>query len=149
MRHTKKLVILASVCAFGFGCSSKSPSDTGNAPASINQENNTDDSYSTGNSDVSDINLDSLRSLSISSQNHTRKSGIDVCVNRYYDEGYDQGMEDGYNDGMENVRGDSYDDDCNYKGTNRREYELGYEEGYEVGFDDGFADSDYDSELEE
>ena len=42
---------------------------------------------------------------------------MDVRVNRYYDEGYDQGLEDGYNDGFENIRGDSYDDDSNYKGN--------------------------------
>lgn len=52
-------------------------------------------------------------------------------------------------DGIENIRGDSYDDACRYKGKKRKEYELGYEEGYDAGFDDGFADSDCDSEEEE
>ena len=51
--------------------------------------------------------------------------------------------------GIENIRGDSYDDACRYKGKKRKEYELGYEEGYDAGFDDGFADSDCDSEEEE
>lgn len=60
-----------------------------------------------------------------------------------------QGQADEYYDGIENIRGDSYDDACRYKGKKRKEYELGYEEGYDAGFDDGFADSDYDSEEEE
>lgn len=95
------------------------------------------------------INLDSLKANSISNTQHSCYSGIDVSVNPYYDEGFDQGQEDGYNDGIENLRGDSYDDACRYKGKKRKEYELGYEEGYEAGFDDGFADSDCNSEDEE
>ena len=62
---------------------------------------------------------------------------LDLSVNPYYDAGYEQGQEDGYNDGIENIRGDSYDDACRYKGKKRKEYELGYEEGYDAGFDDG------------
>ena len=60
-----------------------------------------------------------------------------------------EGREDGYYDGIENIRGDSYDDACRYKGKKRKEYELGYEEGYDAGFDDVFADRDCDSEEEE
>lgn len=74
---------------------------------------------------------------------------LDFSVNSYYDAGYEQGKEEGYNDGIENIRGDSYDDACRYKGKKRKEYELGYEEGYDAGFDDGFADSGCDSEEEE
>lgn len=76
-------------------------------------------------------------------------STLDLSVNSYYDAGYEQGKEEGYNDGIENIRGDSYDDACRYKGKKRKEYELGYEEGYDAGFDDGFADSGCDSEEEE
>lgn len=76
-------------------------------------------------------------------------SALDLSINPYYDAGYDQGQEDGYHDGIENIRGDSYDDVCRYKGKKRKEYELGYEEGYDAGFDDGFADSDCDSGEEE
>ena len=36
-----------------------------------------------------------------------------------------QGQADGYYDGIENIRGDSYDDACRYKGKKRKEYELG------------------------
>lgn len=81
--------------------------------------------------------------------NHNSISCLDVSVNPYYDKGYDQGWEDGYNDGIENLRGDSYDDDCNYHGYKRKQYELGYEESYEAGFDDGFSDNDLGSEMEE
>ncbi len=101
-------------------------------------------------SEISDISLDSLRVNSINADNiHNRQIGSEVRVNPYYDEGYENGMEDGYNDGQENVRMDSYDDWCRYKGKKREEYELGYEEGYEAGFDDGFADSNFNSEDEE
>lgn len=95
------------------------------------------------------VDIDSLKYHSISDTHHKKLSGFDLSVNPYYDAGYDQGHEDGYNDGIENLRGDSYDDSCRYKGKKRREYENGYEEGYEAGFDDGFADSDFDSEDEE
>lgn len=80
---------------------------------------------------------------------HKNTSSLILNVNSYYDEGFEQGQEDGYNDGVENLRGDSYDDSCRYRGKNRKEYELGYEEGYDTGFDDGFADSGIDSEYEE
>lgn len=80
---------------------------------------------------------------------HSKSLSLDISVNPYYDEGYDEGQEDGYNDGIENLRGDSYDDSCRYRGKKRKEYELGYEEGYEAGFDDGFADSGLNSEDEE
>lgn len=97
-----------------------------------------------------DVPLDSLRRNSINAENvHNQQVGKEVSVNPYYDEGYENGMEDGYNDGQENVRMDSYDDWCRYKGKKREEYELGYEEGYEAGFDDGFADSNFNSEDEE
>lgn len=72
-------------------------------------------------------------------------SALDLSINPYYDAGYDQGQEDGYHDGIENIRGDSYDDACRYKGKKRKEYEQGYEEGYDAGFDD----RDCDSEEEE
>lgn len=70
-------------------------------------------------------------------------------VNRYYDAGYDAGYEDGYNDGIENVRKDSYDDDCRYRGWKSEEYQLGYDEGYDAGFDDGYADNGGDPDKEE
>lgn len=94
-----------------------------------------------------DSSKDFLSSSNVSA--HGSHSGIDVSVNPYYDKGYEQGHEDGYNDGLDNLRGDSYDDDCSYRGKKRKEYELGYEEGYDAGFDDGFSDSDFGSEEEE
>lgn len=68
-----------------------------------------------------------------------------MSVNPYYDAGYEQEQEDGDNDGLENLRGESNDDTCRYKGRKRKDYELGYEEG----FDNGFVDNGYDSENEE
>ena len=94
---------------------------------------------------VSKVGIDSSQSTLVSPQTHDATSALDLSINPYYDAGYDQGQEDGYYDGIENIRGDSYDDACRYKGKKRKEYELGYEEGY----DDGFADSDCDSEEEE
>ena len=98
---------------------------------------------------VSKVGIDSSQSTLVAPQTHDATSALDLSINPYYDAGYDQGQEDGYYDGIENIRGDSYDDACRYKGKKRKEYELGYEEGYDAGFDDGFADSDYDSEEEE
>ena len=98
---------------------------------------------------VSKVGIDSSQSTLVSPQIHDATSALDLSINPYYDAGYDQGQEDGYHDGIENIRGDSYDDACRYKGKKRKEYELGYEEGYDAGFDDGFADSDCESEEEE
>lgn len=98
---------------------------------------------------VSKIGIDSSQSTLVAPQTHDATSVLDLSINPYYDAGYNQGQEDGYHDGIENIRGDSYDDACRYKGKKRKEYELGYEEGYDAGFDDGFADSDCDSEEEE
>lgn len=98
---------------------------------------------------VSKVGIDSSQSTLVSPQKNDATSALDLSINPYYDAGYDQGQEDGYYDGIENIRGDSYDDACRYKGKNRKEYELGYEEGYDAGFDDVFADSDCDSEEEE
>lgn len=98
---------------------------------------------------VSKVGIDSSQSTLVSPQTHDVISALDLSINPYYDAGYDQGQEDGYHDGIENIRGDSYDHACRYKGKKRKEYELGYEEGYDAGFDDGFADSDCDSEEEE
>lgn len=98
---------------------------------------------------VSKVGIDSFQSTPISPRNSDVTSALDLSINPYYDAGYDQGQEDGYYDGIENVRGDSYDDACRYKGKKWKEYELGYEEGYDAGFDDGFADSGCGSEEEE
>lgn len=130
------------------GCSSKSSSDSSAAETSWQKEQE-NDTPAVRIVDNKSLDMDSLRSLSISTQYHNRKSSMEVSVNPYYDEGYDNGLDDGYYDGQENIRGDSYDDSNDYRGRKRKEYELGYEEGYEAGFDDGFADSDYDSEEEE
>lgn len=140
-------VIIWLVTSFLFlGCPSNSSPSNKYAP-----QVSEDTLYDTASQSVpiSTVDIDSLRSYSISNTRHNNSSGIDVSVNPYYDEGYEQGQEDGYNDGIENLRGDSYDDACRYKGKARSEYELGYEEGYDTGFDDGFSDSDYDSEEEE
>ena len=98
---------------------------------------------------VSKVGIDSSQSTLVSPQKTDATSAHELSINPYYDAGYDQGQEDGYYDGIENIRGDSYDDACRYKGKKRKEYELGYEEGYDAGFDDGFADSDCESEEEE
>lgn len=98
---------------------------------------------------VSKVGIDSSQPILVAPQKTDATSALDLSINPYYDAGYDQGQDDGYYDGIENIRGDSYDDACRYKGKKRKEYELGYEEGYDAGFDDGFADSDCDSEEEE
>lgn len=130
-----------------FACSSKKTSEA-NVASSSEQMKQKSQNYER-TAICKDANVDSLRHLPTFTKSNNEKSGVDISVNPYYDEGYDNGMEDGYNDGRENVRGDSYDDSSNYRGSKRNEYELGYEEGYEAGFDDGFADSSYDSEEEE
>lgn len=127
-------------------CSSNQPPKS----AVTEEPRNTRTAVAASSAEITDIFLDSLRMNSVNADIiHNRQGGSEVCVNPYYDEGYGNGMEDGYNDGQENVRMDSYDDWCRYKGKKREEYELGYEEGYEVGFDDGFADSNFNSEDEE
>ena len=98
---------------------------------------------------VPNISIDSSQATPVIPATNDVTSTFDLSVNPYYDAGYEQGQEDGYNDGIENIRGDSYDDVCRYKGKKRKEYELGYEEGYDAGFDDSFADSGCDSEEEE
>ena len=98
---------------------------------------------------VPNASIDSSQATPVIPATNDATSTLDLSVNPYYDAGYEQGQEDGYNDGVENIRGDSYDDPCRYKGKKRKEYELGYEEGYDAGFDDGFADSGCDSEEEE
>lgn len=98
---------------------------------------------------VPNASIDSSQATPVIPATNDASSTLDLSVNPYYDAGYEQGQEDGYNDGIENIRGDSYDDACRYKGKKRKEYELGYEEGYDAGFDDGFADSGCDSEEEE
>ena len=135
------------VLALFLGCSSKER----NVPSDSSTQMVEEKVYKRVSQPIQEppINIDSLKANSISNTRHNSYSGIDVSANPYYDEGYEQGQEDGYNDGIENLRGDSYDDACRYKGKKRKEYELGYEEGYEAGFDDGFSDSDYDSEDEE
>lgn len=127
-------------------CSSNQPP----RPAVTEAPRNTKTAVAASSAEITDISLDSLRMNSVNADIiHNRQGGSEVCVNPYYDEGYENGMEDGYNDGQENVRMYSYDDRCRYKGKKREEYELGYEEGYEAGFDDGFADSNFNSEDEE
>ena len=138
----------SAIVTFLLGCSSKER----NAPSDSSTQTVEERIYEQPmppSTEVTLINRDSLNSNSISDTRHNCYSGIDFSVNPYYDAGYEQGQEDGYNDGIENLRGDSYDDSCRYKGKKRKEYELGYEEGYETGFDDGFADSDFGSEEEE
>ena len=141
------LLLICVVLTLFLGCFSKEK----NAPSDTSTQTVEEGMYEQAPQPIQEpiINLDSLKAHSISNTQHNSYSGIDVSVNPYYDEGYEQGLEDGYNDGIENLRGDSYDDSCRYKGKKRKEYELGYEEGYEAGFDDGFSDSDYDSEEAE
>lgn len=98
---------------------------------------------------VSKVSVDSSQSTPISPPNHAATSVPDFSINPYYDAGYDQGQEDGYYDGIENIRGDSYDDACRYKGKKRKGYEEGYDASFDDGFDDGFADSGCDSAEEE
>lgn len=139
-------ILLFLISLLLISCSSNQPPKT----SVTEMPNNTRTTVTTNPLEIPDVSLDSLRVNSINAGNiHNRQSGSEVRVNPYYDEGYENGMEDGYNDGQENVRMDSYDDWCRYKGKKRKEYELGYEEGYEAGFDDGFADSNFDSEDEE
>lgn len=149
MVRRKAYWLLGSVViTFLLGCSSKEK----NAPSDSSDQTVEERVYEQPvpqSTEVPMINRDSLNSNSISDTHHNSYSGINLSVNPYYDAGYEQGQEDGYDDGVQNLRGDSYDDACLYKGKARKEYELGYEEGYETGFDDGFSDSDYNSEEEE
>ena len=128
------------------GCSSKSITSSQTEVDTMNIYGDDEEALSVQEPTV---NLDSLQGNSTNDAPQHSGSGIGVSVNPFYDEGYEHGHEDGYNDGIENVRGDSYDDSCRYKGKKRKEYVLGYEEGYEAGFDDGFADSGANSEEEE
>ena len=127
------------------GCSSKNPQKTSDAQmdtAMIYED-------MPQKTSVSKVGIDSSQSTLVSPQKTDATSALNLSINPYYDAGYDQGQEDGYYDGIENIRDDSYDDACWYKGKKRKEYELGYEEGYDAGFDDDFADSDCESEEEE
>lgn len=149
MKRVRTYMIVFIVKTIGVliftGCSSKNPQKTSDAQmdtAVIYEDMPQETS-------VSKISIDSSQSTLVSPQTHDAISALDLSINPYYDAGYDQGQEDGYHDGIENIRGDSYDDACRYKGKKRKEYEQGYEEGYDAGFDDGFADSDCDSEGEE
>lgn len=149
MKRVRTYMIVFIVKTIGVlmftGCSSKNPLKSSDAPmdTAVIYENVPQESS------VSKVGMDSSLSAPVSPQTHDATSALDVSINPYYDAGYDQGQEDGYHDGIENIRGDSYDDACRYKGKKRKEYEQGYEEGYDAGFDDGFADSDCDSEEEE
>ena len=143
VRNISYWVLESVVLTLLVGCSSKEK----NAPMKFS--NSTFESNNPQSAIERNKILDSLRYNSISNTQHNNYSGVAVSVNLYYDAGYEQGHEDGYNDGLENLRGDSFDDSCRYRGKKRKEYELGYEEGYEAGFDDGFGDSDIDSEDEE
>lgn len=107
---------------FLFGCSSKEKNTQRNSTArTVEYKMYEQESQSIQGPSV---NLDSLKSHSVRDTHHNGNSGIDLSVNPYYDEGYDQGQEDGYNDGVENLRGDSYDDSCRYKGENERSTNL-------------------------
>ena len=149
MKRVRTYMIIFVVEIIGvlmfMGCSSKNPQKTSDASmdtAMIYEDMPQETS-------VSKVGIDSSKPTLVAPQKTDATSALDLSISPYYDAGYDQGQEDGYHDGIENIRGDSYDDACRYKGKKRKEYELGYEEGYDAGFDDGFADSDCDSEEEE
>lgn len=149
MKRARTFMIVFIVETMGglmfFGCSSpknKKSSDVQMDTAVIYEDMPQETS-------VSKVGIDSSQFALVSPQKTDATSALDLSINPFYDAGYVQGQEDGYYDGIENIRGDSYDDACRYKGKKRKEYELGYEEGYDAGFDDGFADSDCDSEEEE
>lgn len=143
-------ILKYSFCLFvetvlSFGCTSKKASPSASP---INETENMYDTTLQTNFRTSD-GYDTASTIKQEAPKHSNLSSLELSVNPYYDEGYEQGQEDGYNDGIENLRGDSYDDSCHYRGKRRKEYELGYEEGYDTGFDDGFADSGLNSEDEE
>ena len=71
---------------------------------------------------VSKVGIDSSQSTLVSLQKTDATSALNLSINPYYDVGYDQGQENGYYDGIENIRGDSYDDACRYKGYSREWY---------------------------
>ena len=74
---------------------------------------------------VPNISIDSSQATPVIPATNDVTSTFDLSVNPYYDAGYEQGQEDGYNDGIENIRGDSYDDVCRYKGRKGRSMSLG------------------------
>lgn len=149
MKRVRTYMIIFVVEIIGvlmfMGCSSKNPQKASDAQmdTAVIYEDMPQEAS------VSKVGIDSSQSTLVSPQIHDATSALDLSISPYYDAGYDQGQEDGYHDGIENIRGDSYDDVCRYKGKKRKGYELGYEEGYDAGFDDGFADSGCDSEEEE
>ena len=103
------------------GCSSKNPQKTSDAQmdtAVIYEDMPQETS-------VSKVGINSSQSTLVSPKKTDATSALDLSINPYYDAGYDQGQEDGYYDGIENIRGDSFDDACRYKGKKRKEYELG------------------------
>ena len=74
---------------------------------------------------VPNVSIDSSQATPVIPATNDATSTLDLSVNPYYDAGYEQGQEDGYNDGIENIRGDSYDDVCRYKGRKGRSMSLG------------------------
>lgn len=59
----------------------------------------------------------------------------------FYEEGFDEGYEDGEDDAVgHNGWQGQYDDDCDYHGRARNDYEEGYEDGYETGYYDNLEE---------
>ena len=107
------ICVMASVLLWG--CSSKNSSKSSDAQmdtAVIYEDMPQETS-------VSKVGIDSSQSTLVSPQKTDATSALNLSINPYYDAGYDQGQEDGYYDGIENIRGDSYDDACRYKGKKR------------------------------
>lgn len=74
---------------------------------------------------VPNVSIDSSQATPVIPATNDATSTLNLSVKPYYDAGYEQGQEDGYNDGIENIRGDSYDDACRYKGKKGRSMSLG------------------------
>lgn len=67
----------------------------------------------------------------------------DTHISRAYEEGYDTGYDDGEDDAINGMGFQyQYDDENNYRGKEKDDYETGYCEGYEAGYDDNYEYAD-------
>ena len=72
-----------------------------------------------------------------SPQSKVQSPKFEAGLSAAYEEGYDQGYDDGEDDAVSHSGWQhSFDDDNNYRGQKKKDFEIGYLEGYEAGYDD-------------
>ena len=75
-------------------------------------------------------------------QKTAQKQSVKTVLSEYYQEGYDRGYDDGEDDAVMGQGIDAqFDDDCEYKGWKRKDYQEGYQDGYEAGY---YDNAEYD-----